>query len=74
MLKLRLESVEDLLRRILKELNASGIKCDAFSAGFATDSGFYIHLPGSDDWMRGKEGVFLRLPELIRLEILFRRF
>lgn len=60
------------LEDILSLLNKSGIKCDAFCAGFSPDKGFYVHLAGNE--FRGEEGEFLRASELVRMEILFRKF
>lgn len=72
MLRLRLESIDYHISRILKLLKKSGIKCDAFCVGYSSDQGFYVNLPGNK--FRGVEGEFLRIDELIRLEILFRKF
>ena len=74
MLELRLKIIRDQMEVIIAKLNTAGIKCNTICTGFASDKGFYITLPGSDDWMRGKDGIFLRPSELVRLEILFRKF
>ena len=72
LLKVRLEDVEYEMKQILRLLKDSGIKYDAFCAGFSPLQGFYVNLPGNK--FRGEEGEFLRTSELIRLEILFRKF
>lgn len=60
------------LKGMLNLLRESYIRCDAFSAGFSPNKGFYVHLAGNE--FRGEEGEFLRASEVIRLEILFRKF
>lgn len=67
-----LSLVEAHLKGMLSLLHESDIRSDAFSAGFSLNKGFYIHLSGNK--FRGEEGEFLRASELVRMEILFRKF
>ena len=71
-LEYSLALVEAHLKGMSNLLRESYVRCDAFSAGFSPNKGFYVHLAGNK--FRGEEGEFLRASELVQMEILFRKF